>query len=156
MLNLDRLIPSQADNNYCGSKIALYLFPLLALVILGRSLIHFLKSDAGINSIATIITFDGTPDPDRVIYLFGSLWGSQQVIMAILYAVVLWRYRSLIPLMYLLIATEFCLRMVSGNLHPLSDLYYLHRPPGSVGNIPGLILVSTLCLLSLREPKTNR
>ena len=37
-----------------------------------RSLIHFLAEDAGLNSIANIIVFEGDPDPNRVIYLFGS------------------------------------------------------------------------------------
>ncbi len=150
-MDLSSLFPQQANNDYRGSKIALFVFPLIALVILGRSLIHFLKGDAGINSIATIITFDGSPDPDQVIYLFASLWGSQQVIMALLYAVVLLRYRALIPLMYLLLMIEIGFRLISGSLHPLTEIYYLQTPPGSAGNIPSLIVISILLMLSLRR-----
>ena len=150
-MNLHNLFPEQANNDYRGSKIALYIFPLIALVILGRSLIHFLKSDAGINSISTIVTFEGTPDPDQVIYLFASLWGSQQVIMALLYGVVLLRYRALIPLMYLLLVIEIGFRLISGSLHPLTEIYYLQRPPGGASNIPALLGISVLLLLSLRR-----
>jgi len=155
-VSLSLLFPQQANNDYRGSKFALWLFPLLALAILARSLIHFLKSDGGINSIATIITFEGTPDPDRVIYLFASLWGSQQVIMAMLYGVVMVRYRALIPLMYLLIIIELCFRLISGSLHPLTEVYYLQTPPGSAGNIPALIIVSILLLLSLRRSRQEQ
>jgi hypothetical protein len=152
-MDLTRLFPQQANNDYRGNKIALCVFPLIALVILGRSLIHFLKSDAGVNSIATIVTFEGTPDPNQVIYLFASLWGSQQVIMALIYGVVLLRYRSLIPLMYLLLVVEVCFRLISGSLHPLTEIYYLQVPPGSTGNIPVLIIVLILLLLSLRQSR---
>ena len=150
-MDLTRLFPQQANNDYRGSKIALFVFPIIALVILGRSLIHFLKSDSGVNSIATIITFEGTPDPNQVIYLFASLWGSQQLIMALLYGLVLLRYRALIPLMYLLLAIEICFRLISGSLHPLTEIYYLQTPPGSAGNIPVLIITFILLLLALRQ-----
>ena len=150
-MDLTRLFPQQANNDYRGSKIALFVFPIIALVILGRSLIHFLKSDSGVNSIATIITFEGTPDPNQVIYLFASLWGSQQLIMALLYGLVLLRYRALIPLMYLLLAIEICFRLISGILHPLTEIYYLQTPPGSAGNIPVLIITFILLLLALRQ-----
>tara|TARA_B110000211_G_scaffold232468_1_gene296300 strand:- start:788 stop:1246 length:459 start_codon:yes stop_codon:yes gene_type:complete len=150
-MDLTRLFPQQANNDYRGSKIALFVFPIIALAILGRSLIHFLKSDSGVNSIATIITFEGTPDPNQVIYLFASLWGSQQLIMALLYGLVLLRYRALIPLMYLLLAIEICFRLISGILHPLTEIYYLQTPPGSAGNIPVLIITFILLLLALRQ-----
>ena len=152
-MDLTRLFPQQANNDYPGSKIALFVFPIIALAILGRSLIHFLKSDAGVNSIATIMTFEGTPDPNQVIYLFASLWGSQQLILALIYCLVLVRYRALIPLMYLLLVIEICFRLISGTLHPLTEIYYLQTPPGSAGNIPALIVVSILLLLSLRRPR---
>ena len=43
--------------------------------MLFRSLVHFLKDDSGVHSIATIITFPGTPDPNNVIYMYSALWG---------------------------------------------------------------------------------
>ena len=45
--------------------------------MLGRSLIHFLKNDRGANSIATLVTFSGSSDPNQVIYMFSSLWGTR-------------------------------------------------------------------------------
>ena len=88
-----KLFPTQANNNYQGSKIAQYAFYLLIALYSFRSFAHFLLDDGGINSIASIIVFpfveigvgsgvgsQGTLDPNNVIYLFASLWGSAQII----------------------------------------------------------------------------
>jgi len=156
MSMLEQLVPARANNDYRGSPVALWTFCLLAIVITGRSLIHFLKPDSGVNSIATIVLFSGDPDPNRVIYLFSSLWGTQQVIMAMLYAVVLLRYRNLVPLMYLLLGVEVVFRMIAGTLHPLTEEYYLRTPPGKVGNLPLLGLSVLMLFLSLRTRNAAR
>ena len=128
-----RLLPDVADNNYFGSKIAIYGLAILMIPLTFRSLVHFLKDDSGVNSIATILTFSGSPDPNTVIYLFSSLWGGQQLLFVFLAAIVLVRYRSLIPLMFSLFIVECLFRIVSGALHGLGPEYYESRPPGSVG-----------------------
>ena len=66
---MTRLLPKVIDNNYQGPKIALYFFIIFMIVNTWRSFVHFLAEDAGINSIANIITFEGNPDPDNLIYL---------------------------------------------------------------------------------------
>lgn len=56
-MNLVSLLPSSANNNYEGNKYAIYgFYPLLAILIF-RGLVHFLKEDAGLHDIATIIPF---------------------------------------------------------------------------------------------------
>ena len=119
-----RLLPDVANNNYLGSKIAIYGLAVLLIPLTFRSLVHFLKDDSGVNSIATILTFSGSPDPNTVIYLFSSLWGGQQLLFVFLAAIVLVRYRSLIPLMFLLFIVECFFRVVSGALHGLGPEYY--------------------------------
>ncbi len=54
-----RLLPDAASNNYLGSKIAIYGLAGLLIPLTFRSLVHFLKDDSGVNSIATILTFSG-------------------------------------------------------------------------------------------------
>ena len=81
---MTRLLPKVIDNNYQGPKIALYFFIIFMIVNTWRSFVHFLAEDAGINSIANIITFEGNPDPDNLIYLFGSLWGEMQVLLCLM------------------------------------------------------------------------
>ena len=48
------LFPSRLNNQYEGSKIALYgLYPIFAIYIF-RSLVHFLAENSGLVGIATI------------------------------------------------------------------------------------------------------
>jgi hypothetical protein len=42
-------------------------------VSLFRSTVHFLKPDSGVNSIASIRVFEGTPDPNHIIYMFSAI-----------------------------------------------------------------------------------
>ena len=69
------LFPSKLNNQYEGSKIALYgLYPIFAIYIF-RSLVHFLAENSGLVGIATIKVFpisDGL-NPNNIIYLFASL-----------------------------------------------------------------------------------
>ena len=146
-----RLLPDVADNNYFGSKIAIYGLAILMIPLTFRSLVHFLKDDSGVNSIATILTFSGSPDPNTVIYLFSSLWGGQQLLFVFLAAIVLVRYRSLIPLMFSLFIVECLFRIVSGALHGLGPEYYESRPPGSVGTYVFLAYGTLMLFLSLRR-----
>ncbi len=150
---MEKLLPAKVDNHYRGNIVALYALPVIAVVLLARSLIHYLKDDSGVNSIASLIRFSGDPDPNQLIYLYSSLWGSQQIITVVVIALVLFRYRSLISVIYLLLMLEVCLRLGASVIHPLTEAYYQHRPPGGLANIPMLIGFGFLFLLSLwHEP----
>ncbi len=83
--------------------------------------------------------------------MFSALWGSQQLLTVLLYAIVLVRYRNLVPLMYGLFVLEVVLRGVVGSIHPLSPDHYLRTPPGAVANLPMLLLSACMLVLSLRE-----
>lgn len=146
---LSALLPRHASNDYRGRPVALYAFCVIALMIAGRSLVHLLKDDSGVHSIATILAFPGDPDPDRVIHLYSALWGGQQLVMVLVYAVVLLRYRNLVPLMYALLIVELGLRMLAGALHPLGPEYYMRPPPGGRMNLPMTGLCALLLWLSL-------
>ena len=70
------LFPAKANNNYQGSKIALYgLYPIFAIFIF-RSLVHFLSESSGLVGIATIkeLPIINELDPNNLVYLFASLW----------------------------------------------------------------------------------
>ncbi|HXP52936.1 MAG TPA: hypothetical protein VN922_23530, partial [Bacteroidia bacterium] len=113
---LNKIFPKSADNNYTGSKIALYVFLLIALVGAVRSCIHFLAPDGGAGSIAGMdLSVAGA---DGIIFAF-SLWGSAQLLYAIIQLVVFFRYKTLIPFMYILIAFETIMRMVIGHMKPV-------------------------------------
>jgi len=154
---IDKLFPQQANNNYRGSPIAQYVFYALMAMYSLRSIVHFTTEDGGINKIASIVIFplvqtaEGTIDPNNVIYLFASLWGSAQILMLLMFFVCMWRYRNLLPLLWLTVVIEIPMRMIANLLHPLNANYYEHVPPGSVSNIPLLTIACIMFVLSLRQ-----
>ena len=154
---IERLFPQQANNNYQGSPIAQYVFYVLMAIYSFRSIVHFTTEDGGINKIASIVIFplvetaNGTIDPNNVIYLFASLWGSSQILMLLIFFVCMWRYRNLLPLLWLTVVIEIPMRMIAGTLHPLDASYYEYVPPGSAGNLPLLAIACIMLVLSLRQ-----
>ncbi len=151
MRGLNVLIPRTASNDYHGGRVPLYFFLALVGMTTFRSFVHFLREDSGVNSIASIVVFPGSPDPNHVIYMFSALWGSQQVIMVVLYFIVLVRFRNLIPLMWALMFLEVLFRMGVGSLHPLTPEYYVRTPPGKLMNFPLLLLSLTMVIIAIRN-----
>ena len=146
------LFPSRLNNQYEGSKIALYgLYPIFAIYIF-RSLVHFLAENSGLVSIATIKEFPVTEglNPNNIIYLFASLWGATQVSLTIVLLILYIKYKNLIPLIYFICLLDQCFRIISGYLHPLSEEYYINTPPGVISNIPVLLYLIFMFYLSLR------
>ena len=125
---LSLLLPARVDNRVVGSRVPLYVLGAIAAVSLVRSGIHLLASDGGAGSIAGMdLSVAGA---DGIVFAF-ALWGSSQLLMALVQLVVVVRYRSLVPAMYLLLILEILLRMLVGWLKPIS---LAHAPPGAVGN----------------------
>ena len=147
------LFPSRLNNQYEGSKIALYgLYPIFVVYIF-RSLVHFLAENSGLVGIATIKQFPITEslDPNTIIYLFASLWGATQVSLIILLLILFIKYKNLIPLIYFICLLDQCFRLISGYLHPLGENYYINTPPGVISNIPVLLYLIFMFYLSLRR-----
>lgn len=143
MRMLNKIFPKSADNNYTGSKIALYVFLLIALVGAVRSCIHFLAPDGGAGSIAGMdLSVAGA---DGIIFAF-SLWGSAQLLYAIIQLVVFFRYKTLIPFMYILMAFETIMRMVIGYMKPA---HFAHTPPGAIANYIILPLAIVMFFMAL-------
>lgn len=153
MNTFNKIFPTTANNDYKGSPIAFFVLCAFGLMFIFRSLVHYIKDDGGANSIASLIVFAGDPDPNLIIYRMFSLWGTQQLITVAILGVVLWRYRTLIPFMYLMIIAEQILRMSVGWIYPTTAEYYAHTPPGAVTNLPLMLLAIVMLVLSLRESK---
>lgn len=138
-------------NEYRGGPIPFYGFCLLAAVMLFRSTVHFLKDDSGVNSIASIILFEGKPDPNNIVYMFSAIAGLHQLLFVMLYGLVLWRYRSLIPLMFAFKIVEQCLAPIILIMHPLTAEYYERTPPGKLGATPLLVFAIVMLFLAVRH-----
>jgi len=122
------LLPACADNTVSGPKLPAYVFMLIAIVSTIRSCIHILAPDGGAGSIAGMdLTVAGA---DGIVFAF-ALWGSAQLVYAIVQLFVAFRYQSLIPLMYALLILETLLRIFVGRTKPVQ---FAHTPPGAIGN----------------------
>jgi hypothetical protein len=107
-----------------------------------RNLIHLLASDGGPGSIAGIdLSVEGAPG---IIFSF-ALWGSAQMINAFIQLAVAFRYRSLVPFMYVLLFAETLLRMLVGHTKPVT---FAHTPPGAYANYVMLPLAALMLILS--------
>ena len=156
MFDFRGILPETVDNNYHGNKIAFYAFALFTAIMTLRSLLHMFFEDAGLTVVAGIIPFEGNPDPDKVLHLFGSLWGFQQVIFCLICTVVLFRYRSLTSFMCLLFLIEWTTRFL---LYPswrgLPAEFYINGtpPPGAVGAPFVTLLLLVIFVFTLSRNK---
>ena len=125
---LEILFPAKADNTIRGSKIPFYIFTLYAILSTVRSCIHLFASDGGAGSVAGMdLTVAGA---QGIIFAF-ALWGSSQLLFALVQLLVVFRYRSLVPLMWLMVILEVMLRQLVGAMKPVA---FTHTPPGEIGN----------------------
>lgn len=149
---LATLLPKQITNRFTGQKIALYVFVPLTLMLIFRSCMHLIAPDGGAQSIATI-PLDTYSDSAaaNVIAIF-SQWGLSQLLLTLLFVLVLVRYRSLIPLFYLLFALEQFGRMAVGHFKPVVTL---ETAPGSAATLPLLIISLIMLALSLMPSKSG-
>lgn len=151
--NAGFVLPKTINNHYQGNQIAKYTFYLIIAFTLVRSLIHIFSSDGGAQSIATIPLDTYGEDSARAVIFVFALWGLSQLLMGILYLVVALRYRSLIPLTYILIVFEYIGRMLIGFLKPL---VLSGTAPGGIGNyvlVPFALLMFFLSI-STRNKQT--
>ena len=137
-----RILPKQLDNSFRGNRIAVIVFALITVFTLARSCIHIFAPDGGASSIAGINT--SVEGGSNVISMF-AFWGLAQLLMGLVYLAVFFRYKSLIPFMYMLIIIEYSGRVLIGMAKPL---IVSHTPPGAIGDyilIPLAIMMLMLC-----------
>jgi hypothetical protein len=144
----DLLFPQKKTNAYRGNPIAKWVFVLLTLVTIARSLVHMFSSDGGAQSIATIPLDSFTANGADAVILMFALWGLSQLLIGIIYGIVLWRYQALIPLMYLLMVFEYGMRIFLGAIKPIETT---GTAPGAIGNYVIVPLAIIMLVLSLRK-----
>ena len=108
-------------------------------------------ADGGAQSIASI-TLDQFSQgaADSVVTIFG-LWGMEQAVIGFVAAIILWRYKSLIPFMALVYAIEYIGRFASHWYTP--GVQSAHTPPGAVMDNILVPLALVMLFFSLRESK---
>jgi len=140
---IEIILPTTINNTIRGNKFPFYVFALYAILSTVRSCIHIFSSDGGAGSIAGLdLTVSGA---DGIIFAF-ALWGSSQLLFAIIQLIVVLRYRALIPLMYLMLVVEILLRQLVGIMKPVT---FAHTPPGAIGNQIVLPLAIIMLVLTV-------
>lgn len=86
---------------------------MLTVITLGRSLFHMFAADGGAQSIASIaLDAFSAGGADTAVTVFG-LWGFSQLIIGLFFAIALWRYQLLIPLLYGFLSFEYFMRLIA-------------------------------------------
>ena len=150
------LLPTEANNNYHGLKFALWFFYLYLLFVAFRSFVHMFAQDAGLNSIASIIIFPevNNLNPNSVIYLLGSLWGGSQIVVLFISIIILFKYKSLLSLAWLVFAFDNILRIITMTMHNLNQDYLTSTAPGGlVGTSVMLFVTLLMFFISIIERK---
>jgi hypothetical protein len=145
-MNWNRLLPPSRP--YDGPKIPYYFLVLITIVSTARSLAHIFLPDGGAGVIAGIdLDVEGGVN---IVAMFGQ-WGVSQLLLALVFWLVVLRYRDFTPLMLLVLFLEQLFRFGSGMLKPL----VIAAPqPGAHGSEVLLPLALVMLVWSLWPQKT--
>jgi len=154
-LNLvfENLFPKTVTNNYRGAPIAKWVFVAMTVLTIGRSLAHVFLPDGGAQSIATIPLDAFSPKASDVIIGMFAQWGLTQLMFGLVYVLVIWRYQSLIPLMWVFILLEWSGRLLLGFYKPFETV---GQAPGGIGNMIFPVLAVIMLALLLKEQKEQK
>ena len=133
---LNRIFPERIDNHYRGLKLAICLFVPITFMKVAISMVHIFYDDGGAQSISTIpLDTYTTGAAANVIALFAHL-GLDQLLLGLLFVVVLFRYRAMIPLMYVLIIAGYI------GLEGIALMKPIVTTGTSGANMPHLVLMA--------------
>ncbi|MEO8218887.1 MAG: hypothetical protein ABI718_17570 [Acidobacteriota bacterium] len=145
----NQLLPRVIDNSNHGPRIALWLFGLVALA----------KSAMSVNLIfngyVVATTADGVPldtyplAAARTIVALFAIWGLAHLLLSLICFLVLVRYRSIVPFMFLLLVVEHLSRKLILQFVPVIRAGH---PPAFAFNLALLSLMILGLGLSLWSP----
>jgi len=149
---INKLFPKNVNKNYYGLYIAKWMFLVITILTISRSLAHLFLPDGGAQSIATIPLESYSVNASKVIIGMFAQWGLSQLMVGVLFIIVIWRYQSLIPLMWLFVFFEYGGRLLLGIYKPFETS---GTAPGAIGNIIFPFLALIMLILSLKERKES-
>ncbi len=150
---LERVFPRAANNDYRGSTVAFYGFVLVIAQQAFSATVHYFTHDSGKVQIAGMIHFEGDPDPNEMVWAMGASAGLWELIILGLFIVVLWRYRNLIPLMYVVVILEMVLSYGVTTMHPIGPEYFTSTPPAKIALLPKLVIGVVMLAITVRNSK---
>ena len=117
---LKRLLPERFDNHYRGHPGAIWLMGVFTIASLAIGLLAIVSADSGAQSADGIPLYSLTVGGASTIIAVVALLGLAAFLRGVLCGLVLMRYRSMLPLMYLLVATSFLARQAIGLYKPIA------------------------------------
>ena len=145
---MDNILPTPITNHYQGHSLAKWVFVLITIVTIIRSIIHIVALDGGAQSIATIPLQLYSPQASDTIIMLFALWGLSQLLVGLVYVAVLIKYQSLIPVMYGLLIIEYTMRIIIGFMKPIETV---GTAPGGVANYVIVPVALLMFIMSLRQ-----
>ena len=142
----NRLLPRQADNDFQGYTLALWLFGAILLVLAAMSV------NSVFNGHYVAVNADGlpldtyTPAGAQAVVSFYATWGLTQLVIVAFGVIALLRYRALVPLMFLLLLFE---QLLLRTVHFFLPVAKPHGVPASWFIICLLSLMALGLVLSL-------
>jgi hypothetical protein len=157
---VNKILPKEIKNIYQGHPLAFWGFIAFLALMTWRSIIHLAYQEYGLHQIANFNLISGDPDPMPVIFLFFSLWGLAPLFFCLFCWVVVFWYKELISLMYLLFISEWAIRLIifplTGLGLAIAELYSYGMPPGA--DFAPFVLIALIGFLkvSIKESKSLR
>jgi hypothetical protein len=143
---LDGLLPQRLDNEYRGSKLALWLFGLVVAMKSTQSLAIIFgghSTASGADGIPLDSYAPAAAQTVVAVFAQGSLW---RLFFCLLCLLVLFRYRSGVPLMFTLLALNYLAAQLVLQFVPL---HRIGRPPGPLVNFMLFVIMLVGLGLSL-------
>lgn len=149
----DKLLPQPIDNRYSGSKIALWLFGLIVFMHILQSVMVMVDGHSIAQSADGIPLENYPPAAAQTILAIFTVSALRRLIISLICAVVLFRYRSAVPLMFVVLGLSYLGGQVIFQFVPMVRV---GTPPGVVMNLImfGLTIVGLALSLWRRDIRT--
>ena len=128
----DKLLPQPIDNTYSGSKIALWLFGLIVFVQILQSVMVIVNGHLVAQSADGIPLENYPAAAAQTILAIFTVSALRRLIISLICAVVLFRYRSAVPLMFVVLGLSYLGGQVIFQFVPIVRVGI---PPGVVMNL---------------------
>ncbi len=147
----DKLLPQHIDNTYRGYKVALWLFGLVLGVRITQSVFVIFNGYSTAKDADGIPLDTYTPAASQTLLALFAQGALSRLIVSLLCVLVLVRYRSAIPFMFVLLLLNYLASLVIFQFVPLVRT---GTPPGPIVNMMMFALMIIGLALSLRSRAT--
>ena len=129
---VNRFFPQPIDNRYSGSKIALWLFGLIVLIHIVQSVLIIVNGHSVAQSADGIPLETYAPAAAQTLLAILAVSSLRRLFISLMCAVVLFRYRSAVPLMFVVLGLNYLGGQVIFQFIPIVRV---GTPPGVVVNL---------------------